>query len=263
MHNIIVIGGSSGIGLAFIQKHTDCKIVNVSRTACPVAGVTNIIADVTKPNALMKAFDRIDAADTLVYAAGTSLAAPLERTTQADYRAIVDTNLVGAIEATRLALPLLRASGRGRIVYAASTGAVVPIAFDACYSASKAALVMLARALEAELAGSPVKATAVVIGGTRTRFTFKRKIYADVGEPYERNLKSACDALIKTEQTGYAATTVADGITRVINAKNPPPVVTLGLKNKLMTAVYKILPMRAKCAVDKAFFGIKTDGATQ
>lgn len=257
MKNIIVVGGASGIGLALIQKSNDCDLTNIDVAPCPVAGVKNVIADVAKPNALKTAFDGIERADALVYMAGVSLAAPLELTSPEDCRRLFEVNLLGAVEATRLALPLLRASDRGRIVYASSTGAIVPIAFDACYSASKAALVMLARALDSELAETNVKATAAMIGGTKTRFSFKRKIYSNVGEPYDKNLKAAADALIKTEQSGYDATVVADGIIDILNADDPPPVVTLGTKNKLVTTIYKLMPLRLKCAVDKAAFGIR------
>ena len=220
INNVVIAGGSSGIGLALVQKLDAGKksIINLSRSACPVAGVKNIITDLADPDEIGAAFARIDRIDALVYCAGTSLAAPVEYTATEDYRKLFEVNLLGAAECVKLAMPKLRASGDGRIVLLASSGGVAPIAFDAFYSASKAALITFAEALNLET--QSVRATAVVIGGTKTRFSFKRKIYTDCGD-YDKDLKAAADSLIKMEQTGYNVNRIADGIIKVL-ARDAP-----------------------------------------
>ncbi len=254
--NIVIAGGSSGIGLALVQKLDAGKksIINLSRSACPVAGVKNIITDLAAPDEIGAAFARIDRIDALVYCAGTSLAAPVEYTATEDYRKLFEVNLLGAAECVKLAMPKLRASGDGRIVLLASSGGVAPIAFDAFYSASKAALITFAEALNLET--QSVRATAVVIGGTKTRFSFKRKIYTDCGD-YDKDLKAAADSLIKMEQTGYNVNRVADGIIKVLASDAPPPAVTIGIKNKAQLLAYKILPSCARRAVLRSVYGIK------
>ncbi len=251
-NDIIVVGGSSGIGLSLCQKLAERNITVISKSACPVSGVRNIITDVRKPNELSDAFSQINKADALIYCAGVSLAAPVEYVDDDDCRALFDTNIIGAVEATKYAMPLLRnACDGGRIIYLASSGAIAPIAFDSFYSASKAALVMLARALRLETDG--IKATAALIGGTRTRFSFKRKIYDDCGD-YDEKLKIAADALIKIEQTGYTADFVAGKLIKLLDAKSPPAVCSIGLKNKLALAVYRLMPQCLKHAVDKKIY---------
>lgn len=255
MKKTIVVGGSSGIGLALCQRlrGMDVGTINISRTPCPVAGVVNLIADVTRSDELEKAFTQTEYADALVYCAGTSIAAPVRYAEMSDVKELVDVNFIGAVECCKLALPILERSKNGRIILLGSSGGVAPIAFDSFYSASKAALSMFASALDLE---TDVKCVTAVIDGTRTRFSFKRNVYRDCGD-YDRDLERATDALIKIEQTGCDASFVADGIVKILCAKNPPPVVTVGIKNKLKLSLYKILPQRLKQAVLRRVYRMK------
>lgn len=257
MKNVIVVGGSKGIGLALCQLLTErgINVTNISRTPCAVAGTVNLTADVKDTKALEKAFASVEYADALVYCAGTSIAAPVEHVRTEDCREIFDVNILGAIECCKLALPLLKkAPGKGRIVLLGSTGGTVPIAFDAFYSATKSALDMFSHALRLET--DDVLCTTAVIGGTRTRFSFKRKIYDGCGE-YSKNLKSAADRLIKIEQTGYSASFIAQKIAEILQDKNPPPTVTVGIKNKLQTGIFKLLPQRLEKPVLRLVYKLK------
>ena len=253
MKNIVIVGGSSGIGLAVVQNLDGEHVTNISRSPCVVAGVNNLTADVTDGAALKKAFSRIERIDALIYCAGVSLAAPVEYTQADDYRKLFDVNLLGAIDCVKLAMPVLKNSEDGRIIILSSSGGVAPIAFDSFYSASKAGVIALCKSLRLE---APfVKSTAVVIGGTQTQFSFKRKVYTDCGD-YDDKLKNASDALIKIEQTGYTAETVARKIVKIVYDADPPPTVTVGAKNKLMLGLYKILPWRLKLAALRATYGL-------
>ena len=134
-----------------------------------------------------------------------------------------------------------------------STGGGRPIAYDGFYSASKAGIISLCAELRLE--APEVKSTAVVIGGTQTQFSFKRKVYTDCGE-YDEELKRASDSLIKMEQTGYSAEFVAQKIVKILYAKNPPPKVTVGTKNKLVTGLYKIMPWRLKITALRSAYNL-------
>lgn len=251
--NVIVIGGSSGIGLALCQKLENNTVHNISRTPCPVASVINHTADVTKPKELAKAFAEIDCADALFYCAGVSLAAPVAEIETSDCRKLFDTNLLGAVEAVKLAVPMLERSGAGRIVLCSSVGGTVPIAYDAVYSASKAALDMFARAVDLELKNT--RCTSAVIGGVKTQFSFKRKIY-EPSETYSSDLTTATDKLVKIEQSGYPATFVADELIKIAD-RTCAPVTAVGIKTKLMLWAYGILPQCVKQIVERAVFGLK------
>lgn len=248
MNNIIIVGGSSGIGLALCQKLKDRNVINISRTPCAVAGITDIRADVCDIKSLEKAFKQIHKADALVYCAGTSMAAPVEYVKHSDVRCLFDTNVLGAVMCCKLALPLLKSSRDGRIVFVSSSASVTPVAFDSFYSASKAALNMFSQAVGLE---TGVKCTSAIVGGTQTRFSFKRAVYDDCGE-YDVRLKTAADRLIKLEQNGYSADFVAQKLVKILSAENPPPEVTIGAKNKLMLAAYRLLPKRVALHLAKS-----------
>lgn len=256
MKNAVIVGGSQGIGLAVAQRLVQNmnKTTVVSRKPCAVAEVVNVPADVTDTYALKSAFARISDIDVLIYCAGFSLAAPLVKTDAKDYKYLFDVNLFGAAECIKLALPALERSEDPRIILLSSSGAIAPNPYDAFYSASKAGLLSLAATLDIEC--PHIKTTAVVIGGTQTQFSFKRKVYDDCGE-YAEDLKAASDALIRMEQTGYSAAYVARKITDIIDRKNPPPVATVGCKNKLTLFLYKILPQRLKLFALRKKYGIK------
>ena len=255
MKNILIVGGSSGIGLAIIQRleGSETQITNISRTPCAVANVTNISADVTDIFELHAAINAVEKIDALIYCAGFSLAAPVEYAKNTDVKYMFDVNIIGATECIKAALPKLSESENPHVVLLSSSGGIAPIPFDAFYSATKAGLFALATAMRTECPN--IKCTAVAVPATQTQFSFKRKIYTDCGE-YNTRLKSASDSLIKTEQTGYSADYVAKKIVAILDKKNPPPKVTVGTKNKLMMFTYNILPWRLQIYALKKMYRI-------
>jgi 2-dehydro-3-deoxy-L-rhamnonate dehydrogenase (NAD+) len=98
--------------------------------------------------------------DVLVHNAGIVEVGPLEAAAPDRLRAVVDTNLLGAILGTRAALPALRPTG-GCVIHVASLGGVVPMPWEACYAATKAGIRQLSFSLRAELAGSGVSVSVV------------------------------------------------------------------------------------------------------
>ena len=234
--NVLIIGGSSGIGLAICQQCDGNTVYNISRTACPTASVKSFCADVTDYAALKRAFDKIPDIDVMFYCAGTSLAAPVADAARNDYKNLFDVKMRHG----------------GKIVLLSSVGAVVPIAYDSFYSASKAGLCMFARALDLE--NKNIDCTAAIIGGVRTQFSFKRKIYEGSQE-----LKRAANRLIRIEQTGYTAPEIAKELIKTAERKTPP-VVTVGAKTKLSTFIYSLLPQCLKQFAEKRVFGLTNKG---
>lgn len=256
MKSIVIIGGSSGIGLAISQNLLDdeTQITNISRTKSAVAGVNNISADVADIFELHAAINAVDKIDTLIYCAGASLAAPIEYAKQTDVKYLFDVNIIGATESIKAAMPKLNQSECPKVILLSSSGGIAPIPFDCFYSATKAGLFAIAAAARVEC--PHIKFTAVAVPATQTEFSFKRKIYTDCGE-YNQRLKAASDALIKMEQTGYSADYVAKRIATIANKKNPPPKVTIGTKNKLMMFTYKMLPWRIKLYALRKKYNLK------
>lgn len=102
--------------------------------------------------------------DVLVNCAGISDSTPTASLGIETFRRMLDINLTGAVELTLLALPLLTASPRGRVVNIASIQGFVPAADTLAYATSKGALIAFTKALATDLANDGVLVNAVAPG---------------------------------------------------------------------------------------------------
>jgi NAD(P)-dependent dehydrogenase (short-subunit alcohol dehydrogenase family) len=177
---VLITGGSTGIGAAtaHLLAGAGARVVITGRTEASLrataarhAGITYVVADITRPADVARSIAEVRARhgklDVLINNAGAVEIAPLAHIDLDHVRRIFDTNLVGLIETTRLALPLLERS-RGAIVNITSTVADQPFANMSVYSASKAALLALTRAWAQELAPLGIRVNAVSPGPIET-----------------------------------------------------------------------------------------------
>ncbi|MBO5045414.1 MAG: SDR family NAD(P)-dependent oxidoreductase [Clostridia bacterium] len=246
----VVVGGSSGIGKCAALRlcARGYRVFNVSRTPFQGERVRTITADVAQEGELTAALTAIgkevEAIDFLIYSAGISFVAPLEYAKSGDYRYLFEVNYFGAIEAIRAAAPFMKARG-GKIILIGSLGGEIPIPYDGFYSASKAALSMLAREADLELRPRGISVTALLPGGTATDFTYNRKIYGDEeSRVYATGVRKASAALANMEQGGMNPSLVAEALVRICEGKNPPVVRVVGKKNAALFALRRVLPER-------------------
>jgi 3-oxoacyl-[acyl-carrier protein] reductase len=178
----IVTGGSEGIGRATARSlaREGVRVVVcarrqevLERAAREVAAETGgevvpVVADVTRPEDVERlvrtAVERFGRLDILVNNAGTSAARPFEEVGDAAWQADLELKLFGAIRATRLAIPHLRAAGGGSVVNLLNIGAKQPGARSVPTSVSRAAGLALTKALSKELAADRIRVNAVLIG---------------------------------------------------------------------------------------------------
>ena len=256
----IVVGGSSGIGCETCSKliNLGWNVINISRTKCKIAKVKNEIADVVAGSTLSDIITRtgetFNSIDALVYSAGFSMAAPIEYAKESDYRYLFDVNFFGALKAMQAVIPFMKDKG-GKIILVGSLGGELPILFDSFYSASKAALEMLAREAYIELKPYNIMVTAFLPGGTRTEFTFKRKVYsADENKTYSQNVNRAVAALADMEQRGMLPSEVADDICKIIFTAKPPVVKASGFKNSAYRIMSHVIPEKMTLYFDNRMY---------
>lgn len=256
----IVIGGSSGIGCETCSKliNGGWNVTNISRTKCKVAKVDNEIADVVSGSTLSDVITRIGEKcvniDALIYCAGFSMAAPIEYAKESDYRYLFDVNFFGALKAMQAVIPFMKSNG-GKIILVGSLGGELPILFDSFYSSSKAALEMLAKEAYLELKPYNIKVTALLPGGTRTEFTFKRKVYSsDETKTYSQKVDSAVSALSDMEQRGMSPVKVAEDIYNILLSDKPPVVKVSGFKNSTYRIISHIIPEKVTLYFDDRMY---------
>ena len=256
----VVVGASSGIGRETAKKLVSkgWRVYNVSRTPYTGERVRTIPADCALEGELSHAIREIGeeagSIELLVYSAGYSMAAPIEYAKSGDYRYLFEVNYFGAVEALHAAIPYLFKRG-GRAIFVGSLGGDIPILYDGFYSSSKAALCMFAREADCELRSRGVRVSAFLPGGTATDFTYNRRIYSrDEAHAYSQEVKKASAALANMEQGGQDPKFVAEGILKLAERKNPPPVKAAGGKNEMMRYFSRIFPERmTDWAVRKKF----------
>ncbi|MGH2619370.1 MAG: SDR family NAD(P)-dependent oxidoreductase [Anaerolineales bacterium] len=181
----VVVGGGRGIGRSTAYKlaGAGATVIVAARTASELEQVVaeieaagghaiSRVVDVTQSDDVesLAAFVRetFGRVDVLVNSAGASLIASLEATTQADWDRIVNTNLKGPYLCIRAMLDLLRASDSGQVVNIASKVGLTGYRLVSAYSAAKAGLIGLSRALAHELRSENVRVLVICPGPVDT-----------------------------------------------------------------------------------------------
>lgn len=161
----VVVGASSGlgrcVGIGLARRGASVALLarrrDMLERAAEEAGAGSIAiaCDVTDPvsceAAIARAADVLGGVDSLVYAPAIGPLARIEDTGVETWRAVFDTNVIGASVITAAALPHLSASG-GRAVYLSSVSAsqTAPWPGLSAYAVSKAALDKLVEAWRVE-----------------------------------------------------------------------------------------------------------------
>ncbi|MDX3434377.1 SDR family NAD(P)-dependent oxidoreductase [Streptomyces sp. ME01-18a] len=173
----LVTGGSSGIGLATVQRliADGAVVVSGDLVEPPQADehLTSVRVDLAHREAgadlvaaAMRTHGRIDMLVNNVGIAPTREG--ISDAADVDWEKTWQVNVMAAVRTTRAALGALKASPHGSVVYVTSTTWRTPDRYFIDYAASKAAVVSMARALAEELGEFGVRVNCVSPGSIRT-----------------------------------------------------------------------------------------------
>ena len=181
MRTALVTGGSRGIGAACVRAFAQAgyrvaflyrAAEDAARALAAETGALALRADVSQSaqvnaacQAVLADFRHVDA---LINNAGVALTCQLQDVTDAQWHRVLDVNLTGAFFVTRALLPAMLSQGQGRIVNISSIWGMVGGSLEAPYSAAKAGLIGLTKALAKEAGPSGITVNAIAPGATRT-----------------------------------------------------------------------------------------------
>jgi len=181
----VVIGGTSGLGLAIARglAQAGARVVPTGRREEQVrAAAAEVVAlgrrsltltcDVTDnasiERLLQAVLSEFGSVQILVNCAGRTKRTPTLDVPEADWNAIMETNLNGTLRACRIFGRHMIENRYGRIINIASLSSFVALFEVAAYSASKAAVASLTKSLAIEWAASGVCVNAIAPGVFRT-----------------------------------------------------------------------------------------------
>ncbi|HSV04611.1 MAG TPA: 3-hydroxybutyrate dehydrogenase [Phenylobacterium sp.] len=183
----VVTGSTSGIGRAMaaalagegvdvvLNGFGDAAGIEAARAALAAASGVRVLyhgADMTRPAEIADlvgfAHRELGRLDILLNNAGVQHVAAIEDFPPEKWDQIIAINLTSAFHATRAAIPIMKAQGRGRIVNLASAHGLVASPFKSAYVAAKHGLVGFTKAAALELARSGVTVNAICPGYVRT-----------------------------------------------------------------------------------------------
>jgi 3-oxoacyl-[acyl-carrier protein] reductase len=185
----LVTGGSRGIGrataLAFAAAGADiafCHLDDTARAAETAAAITALgrralhrsldVADTAATRAFAaEATTALGPIDILLNNAGSNVRKPFEAYTEAEFDRLFAVHVKGMFFMAQAVYPAMAARGRGCIINIASQRALKGAPNSAVYTAAKAAIIGLTRALAWEATPRGVRVNAIAPGPIDTDLT--------------------------------------------------------------------------------------------
>ena len=257
---VLLTGGSSGIGAAAAALLCDAgmTVYAASRSGRPPqgyegrAGMIPVVMDVNDEAAVRTVVARIVSEqgrlDAVVCNAGNGIAGAIEETSGEEMRAQFETTFFGMANTMRACAPVFRAQGGGRIVTVSSVAAVAPLPFQGFYSAAKAGILQLTKALSIEMRPFGVQCCCILPGDVKTGFTAARRVVA-AGQAPDSPYRAMTDCSLRQmekdeQQQGMPPAVIARAVLRQLRRRRMRPECVPGTLYAVLVPLIRLLPER-------------------
>ena len=173
MANVVITGGSRGIGAAVVERFAArgdrvwflyAANEEAAKAVAEKTGAAGIRCDVADGESVREAFGAIGDVDILICAAGIAHYGLLSMTDEATWDRLFDVNVKGIYHCVNAAMGSFLAKQAGSIVTVSSMWGQVGASCEAAYSATKGAVIALTKALAQELGPSGIRVNCVSPG---------------------------------------------------------------------------------------------------
>ena len=113
---------------------------------------------------VQEAIAKFGAITILVNNAGVHCKKPIEETTDADFRKVMDVHIMGAFALTRAIVPYMKAQHKGSIIFQASMTSFIGQPYVIAYSCAKSGYLGLVRTLATEISPDGIRVNAIAPG---------------------------------------------------------------------------------------------------
>ena len=217
---VLITGGGSGLGLALAQRYArdgarlvivdiDINRAQAAASALPGDGHRAFPADVGDDASIEALKAQVDAAiggvDVLVNNAGIASGGPLLGTDMAEWRRLIDVDLLSVVRGTLAFLPGMVERRRGHVVSTASFAGLAGAPGIMSYGVAKAGVVAFSEQLRAEMHGTGVDVSVLCPAFFRTNLLENFHGDAKVRGMADRMMERSPDTLDSVADATYAA----------------------------------------------------------
>ena len=150
MKNIVIIGGTKGIGKAIVSEVVDNNnVVCLSRNQTDFSHDNYTFHDF---DALVDDYPDFESVDCLIYCPGSINLKPISTLSLDDFRNDFELNVIGAVRAIKKYLNLLKKSGSASILLFSTVATKLGMPYHASVSVAKSGIDGLVKTLGSELA---------------------------------------------------------------------------------------------------------------